>query len=79
MEFSIDKTPATSNDNNTLAQRVILSKPGPGSIDMPLFDISEVRARQLLDQQLVRHELGGFQMMLYLMKMTLQTSQKIRG
>ena len=38
MEFSIDKTPATSNDNNTLAQRVILSKPGPGSIDVPLFE-----------------------------------------
>jgi hypothetical protein len=38
MEFSIDKTPATSNDNNTLVRRVILSKPGPAAIGVPLFE-----------------------------------------
>ena len=38
MDFSIDKTPATSNDNNTLAQRVVLSKPGPAAIGVPLFE-----------------------------------------
>ena len=46
---------------------------------MQLFDTTAVHVRQLLDQELDRHELDEFQMKIYLMKMTLQTSQKIRG
>ena len=38
IDFSIDKTPATSNDNNTLAQRVKVSKPGPSANSVPLFE-----------------------------------------
>ena len=38
LDFSIDKTPATSNDNNTLAQRVMVSKPGPSANSVPLFE-----------------------------------------
>jgi len=38
MDFSIDKTPSTSNDNNTLVRRVLLSKPGPIAMNVPLFE-----------------------------------------
>ena len=37
LTLTIDKTPATSNDNNTLAQKIALSKIGPAANAIPLF------------------------------------------
>ena len=37
LALTIDKTPATSNDNNTLAQKIVLSKTGPAANTVPLF------------------------------------------
>lgn len=37
LTLTIDKTPATSNDNNTLAQKIVLSKTGPAANNIPLF------------------------------------------
>jgi len=51
----------------------------PSSEAMRCSTASEVRAHQLLDQELAQSEFGESRMKLYLMKMTLQTSQKLRG
>ncbi len=37
LTLTIDKTPATSNDNNTLAQKIVLYKTGPAANAIPLF------------------------------------------